>query len=254
MLTSELIAGSPAPGLRGDVLGYVGYAQHSPVPHERREPPGTEVHLILSLGPRMEVDGHERTSFVAALDPGPATTRFVGDQHGVEVRLTPLATHRLLGGVPMEELCLPVVALDDLLGAEAGLLVEQLAETDWRGRFALLDRVVAARLDAGPPVPVELGWALGALGRGMSAGAVARELGWSDRRLLRAFRRCVGVPPTVYGRIVRFRRSTRLLGTMPLADAALSAGYYDQAHMTRDFRQFAGVTPGAYVGSVQDAA
>jgi transcriptional regulator GlxA family with amidase domain len=114
--------------------------------------------------------------------------------------------------------------------------------------------VLARCIDAGPRVPAEMSWALAALARGRSAGAVARELGWSDRRLLRTFRRQVGVPPTVYARIVRFRRALGLLGAAPLGDVALTAGYYDQAHMNRDFRAFAGVAPGAYVGSVQDAA
>lgn len=32
----------------------------------------------------------------------------------------------------------------------------------------------------------------------------------------------------------------------PLLAAALDAGYADQAHLNREFREFSGITPGAY--------
>lgn len=255
MFTSSFQLGVPAPALRGAVLGYTGYHERSSAPVTRRQVAEPDVNVIISFGPRIDVDGASLTSFVAGVHPGPALTTFAGEQHGVQVVLTAPAAHRLLGGLELEAISLPVVPLDALLdGADA--LVERLGEApSWDARFALLDTALARRIDAGPPVPTEVGWAMGALGRGRGPGEVARELGWSDRRLLRAFRRWVGPPPTVYARLVRFRRALALLGSaQPLADVALACGYYDQAHLNRDFKAFAGVTPGAYVGSVQDAA
>jgi transcriptional regulator GlxA family with amidase domain len=58
--------------------------------------------------------------------------------------------------------------------------------------------------------------------------------------------------------MLRFRRAADLLLERPeltLADVAFACGYYDQAHLDRDFREFAQTTPTAYaVTSVQDAA
>jgi AraC-like DNA-binding protein len=52
--------------------------------------------------------------------------------------------------------------------------------------------------------------------------------------------------PKAYARLLRFARVVKQLTTRSqprLVDIALDCGYYDQAHFTRDFRTFAGVTP-----------
>jgi AraC family transcriptional regulator len=63
--------------------------------------------------------------------------------------------------------------------------------------------------------------------------------------LARAFRRCSGESPTAFRHRVRLRRAAALLanGAMPLAEAALAAGYADQAHMTRDLTRHCGMSP-----------
>ena len=66
-----------------------------------------------------------------------------------------------------------------------------------------------------------------------------------------------GLSPAALRRVLRFRRSFRLLSAMPpgaWARAAAQAGYFDQAHMIRDFRQFAGVAPGEFFGADPDLA
>ena len=80
--------------------------------------------------------------------------------------------------------------------------------------------------------------------------ALAEELGWSHRRLIARFREQVGLPPKIMGRILRFDRVTQLLLDVEgprLAEVAYECGYYDQAHLNRDFRDFAGTTPGDYL-------
>jgi AraC-like DNA-binding protein len=55
----------------------------------------------------------------------------------------------------------------------------------------------------------------------------------------------VGLPPKTLARIFRFRRALELLGRgSGLAELAYDCGYYDQAHLNRDFRQFTGTSPG----------
>jgi transcriptional regulator GlxA family with amidase domain len=84
---------------------------------------------------------------------------------------------------------------------------------------------------------------------------VARMVGLSRRQLARLFRERVGIAPKSLGRLGRFQRVLRALESQaggPLARVALAAGYFDQAHMTRDFRLIAGVTPGGYVRQMRE--
>lgn len=73
---------------------------------------------------------------------------------------------------------------------------------------------------------------------------IARDLAVHPRRLERVFEREVGVAPKLLARIVRFRGVLR--GTGDWATVAQACGYYDQAHLIRDFREFAGEPPTAY--------
>jgi len=75
---------------------------------------------------------------------------------------------------------------------------------------------------------------------------LARELGQSRQQLARTFRRELGISPKQLGRVARLQRAIDRLQRGPigsLAQQALELGYYDQAHMARDFRALAGITP-----------
>ena len=72
----------------------------------------------------------------------------------------------------------------------------------------------------------------------------------SPRRLHELFVREVGVPPKRLARILRFREALERLATAPAVDLtrlALDCGYYDQAHLYRDFRALATMTPVDYL-------
>jgi AraC-like DNA-binding protein len=244
----ELTARAALPAHGPHVLGYVGYREDSPGPFRRVEMPSGEVHLIISFGPRIRAPEPVR-SFVAAPDPEHAVTEHDGEQHGVEVQLTPLGTRRLLG-IPMHELAGRVIALEDVLGREARELEERLAGAPgWPARFALLDAAIARRLDAAAPLhaSVEGAWRRLADTHGtVPVEALARDAGLSRRRMLDRFRDHVGLGPKVFARILRFRRAATLLERADgpsLCEVALMCGYFDQAHLNRDFRAFAGCTP-----------
>ena len=77
---------------------------------------------------------------------------------------------------------------------------------------------------------------------------VARALGCSRRRLERSFSRELGIRPKLFARIVRLNAVLAGLDAAERAsavDVALAAGYFDQAHLLRDFRGLAGRTPRA---------
>ena len=109
------------------------------------------------------------------------------------------------------------------------------------------------RLAAAPSLPSELTWAWRMLeqsGGQCEVAGLAEEIGWSRKHLSVQFRQRFGLPPKTVARILRFHRTAALLGEAAnegRADIALAGGYYDQPHFNRDFRQFAGCTPGEYL-------
>src|SRR3954471_19751108 len=244
----ETVRRAAPAALRPHVLGYLGYREWLPQPFRRLEVPSGEVHVIVSFGPRGRVPAPVQ-SFVAAPHTEHTIVDFDAEQHGIEIRLTPIGTHLLLG-VPMHELADRVTPIEDLLGPVGAELPERLWEArTWPQRFALLDRLIAARLaEARAPAPeVEPAWSrlLGTHGAAPVEG-LAEEVGWSRRYLLARFREHTGLPPKVFARILRFQRAAKLLADPhgpSLAEIALDCGYYDQAHLNRDFRAFAGRTP-----------
>ena len=74
----------------------------------------------------------------------------------------------------------------------------------------------------------------------------------STFHLIRLFRRRVGVPPHIFLKQVRVRRSREFLGQgMAPALVAQTAGFVDQSHFTRQFRQIVGITPSQYSNFIQ---
>jgi transcriptional regulator GlxA family with amidase domain len=102
-----------------------------------------------------------------------------------------------------------------------------------------------------PSPDVEWAWRrLRATGGLLPVGSLARELGCSRRHLIGRFREQIGPAPKTAARLVRFQRTVRLLERHDrgrFAEIAQRCGYYDQAHMNREFRQLAGTAPGELV-------
>jgi AraC-like DNA-binding protein len=106
----------------------------------------------------------------------------------------------------------------------------------------LLERVSSAALERGAQHATRR--LLAARAPGIDA--LARELGHSRQHLARLFREHVGVSPKHFARVARLQRAIDHVQRAPragLAGAALDLGYYDQAHMARDFNDLAGMTP-----------
>jgi len=254
----EAVRGAPHAALRGHVIGYTGYRERTDGVHRRRELPSTRASLILGWDAEMWIAGPGRAAggplrhraFVTGLHDTFALTEYEGVSAGVQVELTPVGMHRLTG-VPMRELSGPLaVEVDDVLGPEGGLLAERLAlAPSWGARFALLDDVLGARLAGAPGASPDVAWAwrrLRETGGTIGMGALARELRCSPRHLGGRFAEEVGLPPKTIARLVRFHRALALLerddGARG-AEVAQACGFYDQAHLNRDFRAFAGGPP-----------
>jgi len=258
----EMAWSDPDPRLRAFVRRYAGYLEITPAPLRRRELPSGDVHFIVSFGPPWDLPdplapdlrSERHGSFVAGLDDRHAFSEHAGFAHGVEVQFTPLGA-RAFFGLPMRELTHEVVALDALEGRAGDRLVERLAlAPTWAERFALLDAAIVRRVADAPLPPREVAWAWGRLvqtGGAVAVGDLATDLGWSRKRLIGRFREHVGVAPKLYGRLLRFQAAVETLRSatddLGFAELALTCGYYDQSHLYRDFRAFAGSTPTEFV-------
>jgi len=79
-------------------------------------------------------------------------------------------------------------------------------------------------------------------------GELAETVGVHPTYLARAFRAQYGLSVGEYGRRLRLAGAARELacGETPLAQIAASAGFADQSHFTRVFKQHVGTTPARY--------
>ena len=90
----------------------------------------------------------------------------------------------------------------------------------------------------------------------ISVSGLARRVNLSSRQLERRFLDSVGMTPKRFCRIRRFQRVLQAMEEPGAnwADAAVQCGYYDQAHLIRDFRRFSGLTPACLLGADTDLA
>jgi len=205
------------------------WEQSTATGHEQRIVPDACVDLIWS-GERLTIAGPDTRFRVAALAPG---ARLVG------VRLSPGTAGAVLG-LPASELCDAAPDAADVLGRDvADALLDALAAGV--NPHALLLRAIEQRGRSGPDPLVRA--AAAALDRPrVRVATVAAELGLSTRQLQRRVNDAVGYGPKTLARVLRFRR-LQALPPAPLIELALDAGYADQAHMTAEVTQLAGLSP-----------
>jgi AraC-like DNA-binding protein len=157
-------------------------------------------------------------------------------------------------GVPASELADAHVDLESLWGRTVAELRERLctAATPAK-RFAVLEEVFLRRLRRPSQRHGAIRVALDALEQADAAVKVrdlARRVGLSQRRLIQLFTAEVGLTPKLYSRVRRFQRARELVrqATEPdWAAVAAACGFFDQSHLIRDFSEFSGLSPVAYL-------
>ncbi len=215
-------------------------------------------HIVFRLaGPPLRLfdgphDGVGRTIGTAIVG-GPRSSFYVRDVSepvwAVGAELLPGAASLLLG-MPADEFAERHTPLDAVWGRDAHEAHERLAlARSAEQRFAELESIFVARLPRVRGMHPAIAEALARFEPRCDVGSLVARSGVSHRRFIALFREAVGIAPKRFARVVRFRAALARAAARSApswADLALAAGYSDQSHFHREFREFAGVTPGDY--------
>ena len=255
-----------APGLAlRPYLGWcTGYRDSGVAPALHRGLPSPWLTFIVTLDEPLVIAAHPDPAqrpgtfdvLVGGLHTAPALVSHNGAQSGIQLAVSPLAAGALLG-MPAGELASIDVHGADIFGGGAARVQDRVRELPtWAARFGYLEQFLAERLRAaderaGISAEVRHAWArLMRSGGNVPVAELAAETGWSERHLRTKFRTQTGLGPKEAGRVIRFDRTRRELQRrraagvpLDLAGLAVAAGYFDQAHMDRDFRMLAGCPP-----------
>lgn len=152
-------------------------------------------------------------------------------------------------GVPLRGLVDRVVALADIWPEPVveRLVARMVGAASDAARIEVLHAVLGERLAKASRTECRLAEKVcGLLHPDGDASAMpgSRRPGASPRNLRRDFATAVGLSPKRFARVARFRRAAALVeqGGEALSSIAIEAGYFDQAHLSADFRSFAGLS------------
>ncbi len=215
--------------------------------------PDGRTELIFNLGRPFASDQDgawkaQPQNFIAGQITGPLLLRSEGPTRILGIRFHPHGAVRVLG-MPVRELTDSAVPLDSIslrlhrrftrLGDLSPL--QGLAELD-----AIVNECTRDHDDADEDILVSAAVAAFERTSGLiSIEDVAHHVGLSQRQLQRRFLDAVGILPKLFCRMQRFQQVFRAMESphVDWVDAAVDCGYYDQAHLIRDFREFSGKTP-----------
>ncbi|MEU5088490.1 helix-turn-helix domain-containing protein [Streptomyces sp. NPDC021356] len=197
--------------------------------YRRTGPRGGDLHVV---GPRSRASYH----------PGKELPMCI------RARLRPGAA-RSVFGAPVSELRDQAVPLTELWGERAARLEQRLNELT--GLDSVLrgieDTLLTCVHRDADPRDLLLREAVASLSTpGERVAALARRLSVSERHLRDLFTGHVGLTPKRFARIQRIRTVLAGVGSAPWAALAVDTGYYDQSHLTADFRTLMGLSPTAF--------
>ncbi len=234
------------------------------VPGHRRisVSPMPSAHLYINLGePAFLWDSDPSVPPAALTDGwfmGLWTRRFVLEYprrvHLVGVHFKPWGLSSF-AGVPTNELRDRWVPVDALWHRSVDRIRNQVGDAaSAAATLGVLERELRSRLVEAPARGLDLvqhagGW-LEASHGAIPVGALSDAAGVSNNHLAAQFKAHVGVTPKRVARIYRFARlieSVDSLGPVDWSELALTAGYFDQAHFSKEFKDFTGRTPTEYL-------
>ncbi len=177
--------------------------------------------------------------------------KFKGEYSIFRIQFTPNGFHSLFG-LPLKEFTNKIVDAQTVFGKEISLYCEQLQQTQSIFKMAALtDEFLKAYVIQKKTNTAKKGFALvsNAIVQSncsvpIEQYAIMAKMGL--RNFERKFTKEVGTSPKTFCRLLRFNRAIQLKLTTPekcWTSIALDCEYYDQMHMIRDFKKFAGASP-----------
>lgn len=144
-----------------------------------------------------------------------------------------------------------------LFGEEASRLLAQrvINAENTEARIDIVERFLLDRLGQKETIDAIVHGAIHAILEAKGSGAV-KDIVKDDvakrRQLERVFRRKVGLSPKQLCRVIRLQAALKMIlnrRSRSMTEVAYESEYYDQAHFIRDFKEFTGTTPKAFLGA-----
>ena len=238
---------------------YEGYeGEHS---NERILPTGT-IELVINLRENelriYDAEHPNRCSrFSGAVVSGAYGKGFISDSEEeafiMGIHFKPGGAFPFLG-VPADELADTHVDLEMLWGSFAIRLRERLCEASTAAeRSHLLQETLINHMFRPMEHHYAVSTALEVFSERVDVTVrdIARNVGLSERRLIQVFKTEVGATPKLFSRVQRFQRARAIIHRQENAadwpGIAMECGHFDQSHLIRDFQEFSGLSPAAYL-------
>lgn len=234
------------------------------VPRHRRVtvPPMPSAHLFVNLGEPVRLRDSDPSVPAAVFADGwftgvwtrrflveyPARVRLVG------VHFKPWGMSSFTG-LPANELRDRWVPVDDVWQRSVDRIRNQVGELASPAEMLrVLEAELRSRLAEAPPRGLDLvrhtGLRLAGSHGVVPVGALTDAAGVSGTHLATQFKSHVGITPKRVARIYRFARlilSVDAVRPVDWAELAHTVGYFDQAHLSKEFKDFTGQTPTDYL-------
>lgn len=250
------IPGAPLDGLVESIWFARGTV---PYTRERIAPTGSTVAVIVLGDPIRQTPDDGRgeaitssTGLLIGPHDRPTVNEPLGETHAVGVVTTAVGCEAVFG-VPADSVRRRVAELSSIWPVTEALRTDLLASAD--DPVVMLDRVEAALVEHRGPAVAGLERCRAAVTMlendpARPVAEIATELGVSHGHLDREFTRVVGLSPRALSKLLRMRRLLDLIdvqGDIDWSNHAATLGWFDQAHLIRDFKRHTGVTPSHYV-------
>ena len=239
----------PGPTTRSFVKCYWILEDDNPAEIVQTIVPDGRSELIINLGSpfQQQIGGRwysQPEIFFVGQITGPIGIRPHGPCRTIGIRFRPEGAARLFA-FPMFELTDAVVPLTDISQPLNGLFDRLREFRSAVAQIAFIEDALcklATRRDQDRLISA----AVIQLERSMiGIRNLSASFGLSARQFERRFRTAVGIPPKLFSRLQRFQHVFQMIEQSGASwvNTAVDCGYYDQAHLIRDFREFSGKTP-----------
>lgn len=159
--------------------------------------------------------------------------------------------------VSLKDLAKTETPIEMLFGEEVAQKLEQdiIQATDTKQRIAIIECFLRNKLNDQVMVSNIVGSTIDTLlaTKGSASINDILEGNLSKRRQLeRMFVKQVGISPKQLGKLIRLQSALKMLLNQEdesLTNIAYNNEYYDQAHFTKDFKEFTGVSPKEFLGN-----